>query len=360
MKSFHSNADSDNPLGHQIHEADELEQGAQEDQGATIELTGHSIPERHPDWPPLAVTFWFSGHDTYQDMEGLAPYLADKDLYFYEGRSDQITDVLQYFANNLFETDEVERWMNAQSIGERPLVGSALEAQLRAVIGTGVVVGSFDVTGKDLEDARAPFFNVGPLPKGESNEDALANYTELEVQRAEAQNQREARMIPNFEQEVGKILTEHPDLKGKSPLNILISMGSYHTTLGHLFGEHGVPSEHYFSGGTPYTHDYRNELRRTFAFGKVPSEELIQRSYVESLIGGGFESVSGVPLREMSAEDQMRYLRGFVSRLSTDQLSKLISLYRQDTETLDEYDAILAQSGQRFPRSIQDLREQSE
>jgi len=305
------------------------------------------IQERHPDWPKLELTFYFSAHNAAADMEGVAPYLADADVLLYEEapRSYETQRILNDFANDPKKT---VNWGDIR--------GTELEPLVKGLWRSGKAVGSMDI-GKDKSEAAMArridsLLKMAP-PRNMNYEDALSVWHGKFAEIASLQNKREDLMVDNFEGEIEKILKSRPDLQQKEELKILATMGSYHTRLGHNFAKSGMKTDRHFPTSS-YLYGHQNELQRTIAFGKQPSHELVERAMSSHIVSDYFMMV--MRDGDFSFEEKTAYLRMVVSALTTEDMEDLYESYSENDLDLGLVDGLLkSRDLYRIPRDRDEM-----
>ena len=291
-----------------------------------------TLAERHPDWPPITVQIFLSGHDTPGDLADLAELIPRSDIYLYEsGTGDKFTRAFQALANEDLSPSRIEEVLE-QSKGIR---GTAWEAIVRGVQGSKAIVGHIDlrpgdeVDGMEISDKYNATFSA-PVDYNDFNGDLQS----LEVGAAELaalQSKREHEMPLRFETELEKIFSDHPELKQKENLNILQSMGSYHTGLKRAFTDAGVKAEHILHH-SPYIYSYRYQMQREFAFGRQPDKDVVAKVLLENVLEDALEhsAVQGDPLGH---EESVPYIRKIASAFTTEEIE---SFYNQVGSKLSE------------------------
>ena len=315
-----------------------------------------TIQERHPDWPKLNLSFYFSSHGNDQDTQGVAPHLAKADILLYEDAPRDITNLEVY--NHLSQNPHLSR--RAVSM---KLKGSDSLPMALGVRKTGKAIGTIDV-GKDVEEVamirRLNDLFGYDIPRSFGYEDALqyihASYDEIVA----IQQKREAMMVDNFEEEIDRILYARPDIIKKSEVNILITMGAYHTQLYHAFRERGIEANRDFSK-SPYRYDFKTELERSIAFDREPSHEMLERVLGEDMLYRALYEVNSDMDKNVKHDDAVVYVRNVVPSLRSDDIRAMYEVDTKNNLTTAYIDTLLASHGHsRLPRSGRELRKQIE
>jgi|GEM_PF-2759349 len=289
------------------------------------------IKERHPDWPELRVTFYFAPHANHHDVADAEAHMKDSDILLYESaagssgearhRKQKIAFLNSLSINPPMSLDE--------ALLEYDAPGTTDEHRVRGVYDSGIAVGTIDIGDTEIEQRMVlRMSNVGYeiRRRSESYEAALENYKRKMQLYGELQAERERMMLDNFEDSLESILASRPDLKEKESLEILITMGSAHTTLRHKFTEAGIDSDRYFSMGGVQIYDYDNELIRTYMRRLEPTDELVQRAFTDNIIEDIYYSNPGTSATTPTDEWTI-YKRRLVSKLNGEQMEHIFSLW---------------------------------
>lgn len=313
----------------------------------SYETNAANMQERHPDWPKLDVSFWFTAHERSQDMEGIESQIAAADVYFYENSVPGLTKALQGIS--MAPGSPLEDIIKEGIIYDAPIKGSHWEPVIRGLYGSQVIVGSFDLR-PDEQEIRDEILESAyrALPREGSFLDALELFRDNTARTATAQNKREQLMLRHFEEDVEATLQSYPDLKEKDNLKIIISIGSYHTTLRHLFAREGIKSKEYFPNSVNghYVYSYENELQRTLALEKEPTTELLQRAFIERFIAQAVDaSLKDAGVAQISYELKAPFIRKLTGLLNEREMKRMYDLFQKRELTLEGIRAALAEEG---------------
>ncbi len=296
-----------------------------------------NILERHPDWPQLDVQFYFASHGNARDMEGVAEYLADADVLLYEntGRTPAVRKLYDRIAQH--PNEDVETVIDTNTYKGVPLRGHATEPLVRGLYGSGKAVGTLDIgkSRSDVELETQAYKDVNKMASRDLNYRAALMMTKNNARDvANTQAEREERMVENFEDEMEFIFKTHPDLLEMPKVKVLVTIGSFHTSLGRRFDKHGVSSTRDFSEDSSYKYGYRSELQRDFMYGVTPSDELLKNALSEDIVNLIYEDeLAGGD--DMRNEEMVDYICRYVSGLSDEDHEKLHALYRSGNLSID-------------------------
>lgn len=324
---------------------------------STENLDSISIAERHPDWPRLDITFFFAPHGNYADMQQIEPFIKNSDIYLRENLIDD-TGTAMYLNTVVSPAmlDE-EKTINVSGHKNKSVRGSSTEAVVRGIHGSGTVTGSFDIGsmpgGSELADQITESYR-NDLPHRVDFDAAIKFMRSGYARSSELQNKREATMLRNFEDKIERILSENPHLQ-KGPdgqLNVLISMGVYHTSLRRIFDSAGIKSHSEYTtitgkekGEAKILYSYGTEAIRSYANGIEPSDDVVARALIENIITTAISEKHPVRHDDITVLEQIEYLRDYVSRLTDDEIHEVYELWNSGEATVENIDKLLVPSG---------------
>jgi hypothetical protein len=242
-----------------------------------------TLAERHPDWPPIKLNMYLSSHGSDEDIRGLADHMPKADIYLFEmaGYSDKARRQFQAEAN------QEPSWLDRRR-RNAPAVNTFEGKQREIIRNSGVVVDNIDLQPHEKAVVQSIMISLNTLFKvrDDHNFDTYLDGIKANFARAvELQEAREHLMVERFESKLEQIFTAHPELKQQPHVEVLASMGSYHTPLFHKFREAGVTTERNFPE-KPHIYSYKTQVMRTFAFDREPTREMLAKAYIESVWKG--------------------------------------------------------------------------
>ena len=316
-------------------------------------IEAETILERHPEWPRLNVLFHFGSHDTQKDFESAAPHVKRAHIYLMEN----------IHADSAMYCEILQRWVaDVRFIPKAVsnlLVDSRLQPITNELHGSGKAIGVIDLPPgaqklrKELLAAMAE-----PLPVDDSLKESAEHLGEILARCSELHEQREQLAVQAFENEIGRILEERPELKENPELNVVITMGAYHTRLRHSLTKAGVASERNFPTHPTFTYSYTNEAIRTYAYGRVPEEELLEKAWIEYALSMAItRTLEGYEGSSIAMDQYERVLTG---KLTHDQRVEIYEIIKRDPafsdETVGKIDTYLQRNELgRLPRSTEEI-----
>jgi hypothetical protein len=292
-----------------------------------VEKSGTTLAERHPDWPPVKLHFHFGPHGTADNFKSVPGLLEGADVYCYENANGpKNTEVLTQISNYEGGSDPaVQDFIVDRVKAEgKPIRGTHSEPEVRALAGTGIVIGHFDTAQDDSELATAHKNSAENYLVIKDTYEATLEH--LRSSLADLGNHlapRDALMLGptapegegpvtagRFEQEMGRILTEHPELKEKpdgEPVRVVDTHGHAHTALFHRARAAGVDVERSFAY-MPQVFSPVEQVVRKIAIGKEPTKDLLTQCFVDEVLRSALAATAQCS-ESMADSDIVQYTR---------------------------------------------------
>lgn len=310
-----------------------------------------ALPERHPDWPPIELSFYFAPHGSYEDIRGIEPYIAECDVLLFEEAGESKWPKKYLNKKVRSATGPLEDLIE-------PVEGEVEEAFVRAMYGTDKVAGCIDI-GRNpkrnalLEDALCEMDSLG-MPDDISWREAMMTLLIIESESVNLQGIREEVMVNNFELELDDLITKYPELKNRDKLKVLISVGSFHTSLQHRFAARGLGSERYFPS-KPYIYDPENEVGRSIMFG-IPVRE---RSLGQAVVERTFRSLENRAEGIGTTDEQSGRERALLNAMSDKALKAVFKDWRRDNLGYEYQKALYEAHGLKMPYIMRPKKKKS-
>jgi len=313
---------------------------------AGAEALRPTLAERHPDWPQdIDMLFLRSPHGTEEDVAIVGEVLrrSGAHIYLHEFSGDQadvMTGILQKLADlnpDELPPDYIDRYIQGITVGDKSIVGTALAGEMKAVFGTGVVVGNTDLRSNTSlhpdvirESYETPTYDEGGFDALLDRIDDSYYYT------SGLENERERRDVAGLEPEVERIFEAHPRLREKAKsqgrLIIVKSMGGYHEGEAAQFEQLGIRTEvtatkSQYADADERTDSFEVQARKEVATEARPEPETLARAY--------FEVILRAALNEKGCSDIARnddlalYYRRTAGAFSKDEIA---AIYQQDVD----------------------------
>ena len=223
----------------------------------------------------------FAPHSTAEHAAGLEARIREADIYIPElmGWDNKSLRLFQQVADGKVDYSQAMD----RSRGWQGGYGEFREAQFNALHKSGVRVALIDIpAGHELEKyEREEMYQEFAI--GDTFDETIANIKEHMQAEAEFTKRREDYMLEQLQPTVQKVIDANPALKQKDKVNVLLSLGSYHTRVYHEVKRSGVESQRTFYDPRTIVSNSSGEMQRSFAFNKDVSDELAAHVLFESL-----------------------------------------------------------------------------
>ncbi len=358
------------------HQAELLEAAKVEEQSGRPEISddevieamelqfAKTLAERHPKWPQVNLNMSLGGHKKVEDGANLPTQIRQSHIYLYEDTAGPYLkagyqEIADRSVSDLRTTEDAVRLIHDLQINGHLIAGSYTEQELRGLVGSKVAVGHIDLNEDKPDDAQLinridKAYNSRP-PLSENIDGTLSRIHSQLAQSAALQQEREATIISRLENEIAAILAERPDLMAQDELNITFSVGGYHTMLGHGFNDAGVDTKRTFAQ-IPYIYTPEEEARRTLAFGKEPSRELLAKVLMSTVITDEINKSSDDDI-DNNTQDVATYLQQSAGAFSFDEITDIHNkLYHDNFSYKDLNQVFIAKGLDPLPHNQAELK----
>lgn len=322
------------------------EKSTDKSHGNIEEAEKTTLEQRHPDWPKVTVTVYLAPHGTAEDMKGLGDNVRNADIFFYENASGAFgTEFYQAVADR--DKGEEDRWkvVNFSTQNGRSIEGTVTAGIADALYGSKVKVGHCDllpddvVTGEQIKEIMYSRYVVSDFDQ------TLENLKTKLVNTAALQEQRESIIPGRFEERVGTLLEDHPELKEQSEVNVVMQFGAGHYGLLDKFQAKGIATEVKFSV-EPYVEPYAVQIENDLAFGREPSSDLLAKAYFENML---LKRLHALSVRD--TEIYCKYSSAVASQFTIEDVKALHEEEKKAPSIKDRrlIDKMIEEKGLRFP-----------
>ncbi len=268
-------------------------------------LRGREAPDtlndRHPDWPPITLTYYFGMHGRAGHAQDLGEHVRSAQVYCYEHTDGpQLSSPLKTYAEDQEEGVEalLDRTTNKEGASVRGMIHEDL---FRAVHGTGVVIGHFDLSPAQTKNFRPTAAahdltrNMNKLSAGNTFDETLDAAGHALKTLYTGQAHRDIHMIGprhnedgtvtagNFEDEMGRIFAAYPHLKARDHIQVVASMGATHEFAQMACAAaSGVEVRAIHANGDQHAM-IEDDIREALSLGQQPTREQLARFYMESV-----------------------------------------------------------------------------
>jgi hypothetical protein len=319
-----------------------------------------SQEEQKWNFPQLSVDIFFSGHQTYKDMELLPGRFKIADIFIPEGLgwSQENLEMFRAIANGTVPRGVRDTTSNLHSY---------THGLFDMVYGSKKPIEYIDVPFnhplmKEFNRLRSIEFSVeGSFPE------FLHNIGDAYRKEAQFQRKREEYMISHLKPRIEELLPLYPSLKQKHSLNVLLSLGAVHTPV----YMHLKRSNHYqkvdrsFSV-MPSIYSFVEEVKRRCMFGKEVNDELLARVFLEKAFNLVFvetedpEGLIGKPSfieEEISTGKFDMLKRKIISQFNFEEAKEMFEQMKQEKDFKQWFESKFAEKGIKLPTSRKELDE---
>ncbi|MDA1038513.1 MAG: hypothetical protein O2877_02375 [bacterium] len=232
-------------------------------------------PQHRPETekPPIPeVKFFFSAHGQAEDYEGIQEALQDADIFVVEAHGWSVDDLkhLQEISDGTKVPRHIDKKREPRDIieyEENLLYKSGKRIEI-VDIPEGHELDKEDDRTADISEIARFFIAQGDL------ESALAALESAARMNAEYIRRKDEYIKDKLHSLLATLSTENPDAK------VLVQMGSTHTGISHDLRNEGAASR----VRNNVRFDYKDELVRSYRFGKSPETSLLIKALVEELL----------------------------------------------------------------------------
>ncbi len=241
--------------------------------------------------PHIKTNFFFNQHATAEDGQMVADRLKDKDIFIQEnaGWDDERLLTWQKVTSGEFTADQAIEHEKAR--GKAFFWTEYYKSIFENIHGTNKEVLLVDIKDDselykeiyDLMKTDGVYWNI--LDRSKTYDEVIEHIGDASQLESLSQEERENEILKNTKQNLLELLKNKPELQDKEELNVLFSMGSFHTRLYHEMKKDGndVTREHQ---SMPYTFSPRMEVERLVHFkGREVAESSMPKVLLYLLLG---------------------------------------------------------------------------
>jgi hypothetical protein len=263
--------------------------------------------------PHIKISFFFNKHATAEDGQMVADRLKDKDIFIQEnaGWDEERLLTLQKVTNGEFTADQAIEHEKAR--GKAFFWTDYYKAIFENIYGTNKEILLVDIKDDselykkiyDLMKMDGVYWNI--LDRSKTYDEVIEHIGDTSQLESLSQEERENEILKNTKQNLLELLKNKPELQNKQELDILFSMGSFHTRLYHEMKKGGDDVAREYQS-MPYTFSPRMEVERLVHFkGREVAESSMPKVLLYLLLGK-----TGVfPLGQMKHEQQHMVMKKF-------------------------------------------------
>lgn len=317
-----------------------------------------SIQERHPDWPKIHINLELASHGNASDWGNFPDRLQSADVYLYEGvnHSEDNAAVFQRVANGELSSDAfLQQYPHSR--------GKIWETIARGLDHSKITVGSVDLTSYNVEENelnhQIDVLASQPIDLNGDFSTAVEKFTQVLRGVGVAQRQRERIIVSKMEQTLQNIIDANPHLKNRPDLNVMMTMGSYHTALRSDLGKAGFDVDSSFPV-RPLAGGVAHPIQRKFAYGedaRVESDD-VARAIAENItfrfVDATFKNAGH---ENVLTEDVFAFCSEVAGSMNYEQCEALFNFVARRQITADQHHFI---ESLKFPSDPDELHQMAE
>lgn len=242
--------------------------------------------ERKEGEPKFKIEFLYGAHRSAKDAEKLAEIFPGTDIYIPEwhGRSEKSQKMLNEVSEGKISPEIGSELFGFRSPFFRKVL-SIIHNSHAAIILIDVPEDHFltEESRRSVFDFQSKF----SFKDFKADRFCMRNYLNKYVS---IQKEREEYMSASFNPRVKEVLRDHPDMRKKDEIRILLSLGAFHTGLGHEFRKGGWSTKSRFSRD-PLIFGMEHEAMRMIRFQKEPNDDLLAKCLFSHLFWAAFGNV---------------------------------------------------------------------
>ena len=283
--------------------------------------------------PALSVDVFYSTHDTPKDFEKLADFLPQADIYIPEVIGWSSVDQAHYDAvsEGRKTPEEIVESLKITTPDMYPLHDTKLK-EFEILYNSHKPITLIDIPLRHSLTQRFNTLDVAFLESLTGHfEDDLESYKNFLQQLAQFQREREEYILSQFKPKIAELLDDHPELREKADLRVLVALGGLHTPIWHSLKKSGQKTATFFKS-KPYVYSHENEAIRRNMFGKEVSDELATRAYLESEFFAHF-----TPARDEDTETLAILMRKIIDQFSVTDVKAVFDEVEKGKNFLDVF-----------------------
>ncbi len=303
---------------------------------------------------PIAINIFYGGHKTGEDQRGLKKEFAKADVYVpeYPSWTPETLEIFQRVSEGSLEPDDAVKRLNPSS-------RKAKLADLRILYNSNKPIIFADVS------ATNPIFweNVDQLSRWAELTDAPALNTSFveyleHIRNAikdltQAQKERENYILLNLGPKIKELLKEHPELKNRERLNVLLNLGAAHTSVFRTLRENKQEVHRAFNN-MPQIFSYTEEGIRSVLFNRDIGDELISKISLELLFRDELEQWASGKAKDSIGRNKI--YRTVLSQISIKDTEDIFDRIRTGEDRKMAFDDLLEAKGFQKPKTRTDAK----
>lgn len=294
--------------------------------------------------PNIKYEFFFAPHSSPTDLEGLKERFQQADIYIPEssGWTQEQLDVLRDVANG-----------NIDVMQKIPGEEDGSPSHRRDIQFLRMIYNSHKpITLVDIPEAEHKKLEVAEANWNGDFSDILVFEKEQASHLLRPDKEREQYMLDHLEPRVKELIGEHPSLKDKKEINVLLSLGIAHDPIYIDLKKRGGETVRFF-GQSSSVFSFKEEGARRLRFNKPIDDDLTSKMYLEMMFNGSF----GRDIDKLT-EDYMKFTklsRKIVSLFSFEEARQIFESSKIVRDPRLVMEAKLGEKGIKIPSTEQEM-----
>lgn len=321
-------------------------------QQRVIHFTTNEEGSVKPELPSIAINIFYGSHQSAEDQKRLGEAFQKADVYVPEvpGWNPETLKIFRSVSDGRLEPrDAIRRLGN--------FFRESRLAELKILYNSKKPVIFVDVPVRHPIDLRI----VSQLNRLSESIDFLVLNTfrgniegvrEVIRNFAQTQKEREDYMLLNLKPKIEEFLKEHPELKGKKKLDILLNLGAVHTNLYRSLKKDNQEVGRTFND-MPTIFSHTEEGIRRSLFGKDIKDELAAKIILELLFKDELEQWTSEKTKD--SIEQNKIYRAIFSQISIKDAEDLFNRARRSKNLKMLFYDMLEERGLRKPKIREDV-----
>jgi len=296
--------------------------------------------------PRIKYEFFFAPHAFPKELDGLKERFDNADIYIPEARgwNQEQLDVLRAIANGDIDV--------MQKIPGEEDGAPGLRWNIRFIR---MLYNSYKpITFVDVPEIESKKQKVLEPNWNGTFSDVLNSIREISAYGLQYTRSREKYMLDHLEPRVKELIEEHPSLKAKEEINVLLSLGTAHDPIYIDLKKRGGETIRFFGQSSP-VFLFMEEGARRLRFNKVIDDDLASKMYLEMIFNGSF----GRDMDKLT-EDTMKHeklSRKIISHFSFDEARQVFESIKIVRDPRLVMEAKLREKNINLPQSEKELDE---
>lgn len=228
----------------------------------------------------------YSHHESKQDMAGLVPLLRSKDYDIYVPEAPGHDEHLRFAIEEVVAGNSTVYGHLKKHIEARDPDDSFWQ-RTKILYGARKIVLFPDFDQEEIVPLKREEVLQRPALTGDFTTD-FQEYKDQIARMAAYFNARDERVAEKLPELLQQAVASNPELSERGRIGVLISIGIWHTSLGHRLARAGFNVQRSFQG-YPHTYDFHGDAIRSLMFTGQVDDRVAIRGFIEQFFGAAFD-----------------------------------------------------------------------